>query len=309
VRGITLGRSLHESFTGRRRSWIEASVLVIALTWGGAAAAQGTLGNVGRTIGSDVKTGLGDVWAIWTAPVHARPRDWAGAGAAAGTFLVTMPFDDDVDRFLLEHPSAEVTRLMVAVSDTGSFSLIKWGSAHRVLWISGALYGAGLVSGHSGLRDAGMGCAASMGASNVPRQVIYQVVARRRPRTASGDQDQWRLGHGDWEEHSFFAGHVANAMACATFVNGRFHLGAVEPVLYAYAVGVGLGRIADQRHWTSDTVLGTIFGYAVGRSIALRSKKRAEEKHERRSALTAPLRHLTAWQEGESLRVGWNAGF
>jgi membrane-associated phospholipid phosphatase len=282
---------------------------VLALACAERAGAQGTLGKVGRTIGSDVKTAFGDVWHVWTAPVHATPRDWMGAGAAAGAFLVAMPFDDDVDRFVREHPSAVPTDVMVAFSDTGSISLIKWGSAHRTLQVSGGLYLVGLVSGKSALRDAGMGCAMSVVASNVPRQIIYQLVARDRPRIAGGDQYRWKLGHGEWEKHSFFAGHAANAMACAAFLDERFRLGLVEPVLYAYAAGVGLGRMADERHWTSDTILGLIFGYAVGRSVALRSKGRVEERREQRSALSAPFRNLTAWQDGESLRLGWNAEF
>ena len=309
VRMVTSERSLRHTFDAGPRSWIRAGVVVLALACAPTAGAQGAIGKVARTIGSDVKTGFGDVWHVWTAPIHATPRDWMGAGAAAGAFLVAMPFDDDVDRFIREHPSAIATDVMVAFGDTGSISLIKWGSAHRTLQVSGGLYVLGLVSGKSALRDAGMGCAVSVGASNVPRQIVYQLVTRERPRIAVGDQYQWKLGHGEWEEHSFFAGHGANAMACATFLNERFKLGLVEPVLYAYAAGVGLGRMADQRHWTSDTILGVIFGYAVGRSVALRSKGRMEERRERRSALTAPLRNLSAWQDGDALRLGWNAQF
>lgn len=306
VRRITFPRRPRPATVAARRWSVLPAAVALLFARALPVEAQGTL----DAIGSDFKSGVGDAWAVWTSPLHASPRDWVGAGAAAGAFLVTMPFDDDVDRFIREHPSAASTKVMRAVGDGGDVSLIKWGSAHRVLWVAGGLYGAGIVSGKSALRDAGMGCAVSMGASNAVRQVIYLGVARRRPSSADGDQYQWHLGHGEWEEHSFFAGHAANAAACATFLNERFHLGLLEPVLYAYAAGVGLGRMADQRHWSSDTVLGTIFGYAVGRTVALRQKKRLEGKSpERRSALSAPLRNLTAWQAGESMRMGWNVEF
>jgi hypothetical protein len=41
-----------------------------------------------------------------------------------------------------------------------------------------------------------------------------------------------------------------------------------------------VGRIADGGHWTSDTVLGGILGYAVGREVARRSLERYETKND-----------------------------
>jgi hypothetical protein len=38
-------------------------------------------------------------------------------------------------------------------------------------------------------------------------------------------------------------------MPCVSYWNERFHMGAAEPVLYTVALGVGVGRMADQRHW------------------------------------------------------------
>jgi hypothetical protein len=43
--------------------------------------------------------------------------------------------------------------------------------------------------------------------------------------------------------------HAANVMPCVSYWNERFHMGAAEPVLYTVALGVGFGRMADQRHW------------------------------------------------------------
>jgi len=74
-----------------------------------------------------------------------------------------------------------------------------------------------------------------------------------------------------------------NAFACASFWTKRFDLGAGEPVIYATAAMASLARIADRRHWTSDTFVGAVVGIAAGRSIAA-SYRRREAK---RSAGTA----------------------
>jgi membrane-associated phospholipid phosphatase len=65
-----------------------------------------------------------------------------------------------------------------------------------------------------------------------------------------------------------------NAIGCASYLSHRFQMGFAEPVIYAAAAGIGIARIADRRHWTSDTVLSLVAGYAIGRTIAGRQLKR-----------------------------------
>jgi membrane-associated phospholipid phosphatase len=79
---------------------------------------------------------------------------------------------------------------------------------------------------------------------------------------------------GAWDYQSFPAGHATNAFACATYLGERFDLSAGEPVLYAAALFTSLSRIADRRHWTSDTFLGIVLGSAVGHTIARRYARR-----------------------------------
>jgi len=37
-----------------------------------------------------------------------------------------------------------------------------------------------------------------------------------------------------------------------------------------------MSRTLDRRHWFSDEVLGGLFGYAVGKEVAERSRRRAQ---------------------------------
>ena len=66
---------------------------------------------------------------------------------------------------------------------------------------------------------------------------------------------------------------------CATFLSHRFEMGLVEPALGVLVAAMGIGRMADRGHWLSDQVVGVAFGYAIGKEVARRQKRRlAREK-------------------------------
>jgi membrane-associated phospholipid phosphatase len=220
---------------------------------------------------ADLRDAAGDMWAVWTSPFHATARDYAAAGAALLVFAAVTPFDDNIDRWIVGNPSNEVVRAVHPFREHGAVPL----AGHDFLPIAGGLYAAGLAFRSPELRDAVMGCAAAYGAETVSRTAITKLIARTRPAKANGDQYDFDVPGADWNRHSFFGGHAANIMACATYWNHRFALGVAEPALYAVAIGVGLARMADRRHWASDTVLGEIYGYAIGRVVATRARQRA----------------------------------
>jgi membrane-associated phospholipid phosphatase len=80
-------------------------------------------------------------------------------------------------------------------------------------------------------------------------------------------------------------------------------MGVVEPAIWAMAGAVGLARTLDRAHWASDQLIGAAFGYAVGRQIALRSKRR---RADRRSAETSNHSGLFVSPQRGALKLGWN---
>lgn len=239
--------------------------------------AQRTLGTVGRDFGN----AFGDIFAVLVSPVHGSAKDWGGAALAIGASAATLPFDDNIDAWIDGHQGTAAVRVLDPIREDKKYSLIDIGTSRRILPLSGGLYLIGFLADKPGLRDAGLGCAAMQQASGTVRKVLYATVARNRPATANGDQYDVSVPGGEWQYHSFFAGHFANAMACATFFNERFDLGVAEPVIYGVAIAVGASRMADRRHWTSDTVLGGVFGYALGKFEAARQIRRRERQAEK----------------------------
>jgi hypothetical protein len=87
-------------------------------------------------------------------------------------------------------------------------------------------------------------------------------------------------------------------------------MGYVEPALYALSAGIGVGRLVDRRHWTSDTMLGMIFGYAIGREVAHRSSLRAEKASGAVGAAAATaLRGAYFNPSRKGMTLGWRTTF
>ena len=169
-----------------------------------------------------------------------------------------------------------------------------------------------MMSDNRKLREAGWGCLSGWQASSSIRALMYATISRERPSLDNGNQYAIKTPGGEWNYHSFFGGHAANAWACTTFWNSRFHMGLLEPVLYAGAAGITFGRMKDRRHWGSDTWVGIAAGYAMGRSVAARYARRESKREEKktpepiRAALLDGLQ-LSPTQGG--LAIGWSGTF
>jgi membrane-associated phospholipid phosphatase len=226
--------------------------------------------SVGKQLGDDFKNLAGDMVGVWASPFHASSRDWLITAGSLAAFAASMPLDRPVSDWAGRNDSSAFFRALSPVR-RGGFMF----SGKTVLPPVAAAYVIGVATKNQDARDFVMGCMSSWGAQSVLRKSIYFALGRARPDTLPEDNNNWRVpSGGSWQMHSFPAGHFANALACASYWNHRFHLGAAGPIAYAFAGAVGIGRIADRGHWTSDTVIGGILGYAVGKEVARRANAR-----------------------------------
>lgn len=237
--------------------------------------------SVGRTIGYDVLHAGGDIVGTWAAPFHSTARDWLGAGAALALSAAISPLDDNVDRWFMAHQKDGVFTSLKEFREGGRAF-----AGSTITPAALGLYVIGVATKNRGIRDGVWGCVASYASESVVRsQVMYRFVGRLRPDSIRGAHvqlgseqgDQYKFffpGSNAWGKHSLPAGHVANVTACASFLSHRFSSPYVTIPAYAIATGVGVGRLVDRRHWTSDTVLGALLGFAVGKEVALRSHER-----------------------------------
>ena len=289
---------------GRRTSFV-MGLGVLATLGAGTVEAQRTP----RTVISDFRNAFADMFYVWGAPFRADARDWATAGAVVGTAGLVAIYDDEIQAFMNNHPNAAVLRAFEPFTLESREQLVRLGGSKVIYPMTATLYGAGFLLDSRKLREAGMGCVTAYQAQSVVHELTYHVISRRRPYKSVGNPYDIELGLGEWDVHSFYGGHAANFLTCATFWSEYFDLGAAEPVLYAIGLGIGIGRAVDQRHWSSDTVIGMAMGYAVGRIVAGRYQRRADERRGARSATSPLLDGLTLTGGPGGVVVGWQRTF
>jgi len=290
--------------------------LVATFTLPAAARAQ----SVGKMVVDDVTNAARDFGAIWISPFRGSGKDYLIAGGVVAAAAALSPLDDDVDRWAVRNRDRGVLDAIRPLRRGGDFY-----SINKATPYVGGLYVVGLLTKKRGIRDGIFGCAAAYGANTTIRhQVVYRLIGRNRPDTirnrpegyvavgaTEGDQYEFHFPAKGYGDHSFPGGHVATMATCASFLSHRFQMGAVEPALAVLVTAMGVGRIADQGHWLSDQVVGVAFGYAVGREVARRQKRRlAREKDgapflETASRGTGP--YIGADENGT--RIGWQHSF
>jgi len=275
--------------------------------------------SVGRMVVDDVTNAARDFGAIWISPFRGGPKDYLIAGAVLAGSAALSPLDDDVDRWAVRNRDRGVLDAIRPLRRGGDFY-----SINKATPYVGGLYLVGLATKHRGIRDGIFGCAAAYGANTTIRhQVVYRLIGRNRPDTirnrpegyvppgaTQGDQYEFNFPANGYGDHSFPGGHVATMATCASFLSHRFELGLVEPVLAVLVTGMGVGRLADQGHWLSDQVVGVVFGYAVGREVARRQKRRLERERSAAPAMetaNAPGPYLGT--DANGTRIGWQLTF
>lgn len=281
--------------------------------------------SVVQSIGTDLRDFGGDAVAVWLSPLHGRARDWGAFVGTIAAAAAVSPLDDDVDRYMVRRRyDWFYDRALSSVREGGAAF-----SGRYIVPVAAGAYIIGIATNNRAIRDAFMGCLSAYGATSVVRSfVAYSLVARTRPDSArdpanaspparEGDQYQIDLGHGGWGRNSFPAGHTANMAACASFISHRFESRYAAAAAYTFAAAVGVGRLADRRHWTSDTIVGWVFGYAAGKLVADRTLRRERDATPTAAGSggaaagspVAPARGIFVTPDAHGVAFGWQFTF
>jgi len=162
---------------------------------------------------------------------------------AGGGLALLAHGQDDADRMeaILDRPSVDGG---IDVGNTYGHGALLAGSAL-------ALYAAGAALGDANLRGAGGEMVRSLVYTGVLVSAVKLGVNRTRPNGGN---------------YSFPSGHTAAAFAVAPVLAHHFGRFAAIPA-YVLAVGTGLGRMEDRKHYLSDVLAGAAIGLTVGRAV------------------------------------------
>lgn len=304
----------------RRSLW---AAVALSLTAAPAVRAQ----NVFEIVFEDVKHYVFDIGAVWISPFRGEWSDYRTAGLVLGGSAALLVVDEPVADWVRDHQHTALLEAFDPLREGNDPAIEKLATAPLLDHIPFALYGAGLVIGSRSLRDAATGCLAAHQAQGTPRHYFYKLVGRERPWVVEGsekkatdesggrpgDPFQFNVpGEDTWYDNSLPGGHVVNIVSCVSYLNHRFDLGVAEPALWTLALGIGVARLADERHWLSDTALGSALGIALGKYLAERSLDRLREDEgppgeAREERSLTPELVVAPGRDG--MRVGWRIRF
>jgi membrane-associated phospholipid phosphatase len=219
---------------------------------------------------------LGDAGRIWSSPARIKTKHIVPlVGLAAATaFLIASDesIRDGVQTYAGKH--AWVGDVAPVVTEMGGLA----GFA-----TAGAFFGAGLLFKDTRARDTGYLAASAILQSFLVDNVLKGLTGRQRP-YVSGGQDHWAGPAGFFKRFekgggglygSCPSGHTAAAFSLATVIALQYRQHAWVPVVaYTLATGVGLSRLALDRHWASDVAIGAVVGHFVARFVVRNHDRR-----------------------------------
>jgi membrane-associated phospholipid phosphatase len=266
----------------------------------GARGTTGTTGTTGTVLAGTpslehdfLHSFLRDQKAIWTSPYHMKSSDlkWIvplGVGTAA--FIATdRRFGDEVAE------SEDLYRIGTAVSYAGTGWVVASASA--------SLYLVGRATGNARARETGLLSFEAWLDAELLGAGIKAISQRSRPDSGESRGNFFAGGT------AFPAGHGLGIWSMATVVAHEYHGHRwIQITSYAAASSVSLARIAAQRHYASDVLVGSALGYAVGRYV-YRTHKRLDREDATGAAKPARMSFIVPEFDRKAksygLRFGW----
>src|SRR5438874_6186937 len=186
---------------------------------------------------------------IWTSPFKLRDSDatWAiPFGIVTGSLIAT---DRDISKRLSNPGRIDTSR---QVSNLGLYSFIGAGAG---------MYGLGLISHNDHQRETGLLAGEAFINATLVAEALKVVVGRQRP--FEGDH----FGHIGKGGSSFPSAHAIDSWALASVLAREYPNPLMQIASYGLASAVSVARITAQQHYSSDVLVGSAFGYLIGKKI------------------------------------------
>lgn len=154
----------------------------------------------------------------------------------------------------------------------GATSVGKTIGQYGPIGLTVAAYGVGRLTHHDALTRTGRDGAVALLLAGAATTFVKGVVGRERPNVANGDPDVYKFGHGFTNNAfaSFPSGHTSGAFAIATVLDRETaHSSTLvhrttQIAAYGLATSVGLSRMYQNMHWSSDVIAGAAVGITSG---------------------------------------------
>jgi membrane-associated phospholipid phosphatase len=212
-----------------------------------------------HSVGSDMLSWFGGLGHVLTSPLRWNGNDALVAGmfvaGTGGSFLL----DDEVRTVMLRNRNPLNDALKPI--GNGYATVLYMGPAALLLWASGA------VAGNDWMRETGNMLVTGVFAIGVIQIPVSITVGRARPFFNEGNASAKLFAGTNDDRASFFSGHSMVAFCFSTILSHQIDNTWATVGLYTLATMGPLARLYIDKHWFSDTVIGSALGTFVGETI------------------------------------------
>lgn len=256
-----------------------------------------------------------DVKQQFTAPFHAKPRDWGRTAAVVAVMGGVMLLDKPISRTAVDWRKSSSTLV-----NTSKF-ITRFGGPYEVVTL-GALASYGFIFKNEKIKTTTLLATQAYITSAIIFEAAKFLSGRTRPYAYNPEINSNKsLWHGPFYQFkkdangnkpdsysytSFPSGHTTLAFAAATVYAMEYSDRPLIKILsYSAASIVGLSRITENKHWASDVLIGGVLGHLIGRQVVNNYHRYAKLKMEqtakakKRNTLTfAPQYLYGRWLPG-----------
>ena len=219
---------------------------------------------------------------IWTSPLRIRPRDAIWLVPFGGATAAALHYDAQAQQEL------GFDRSRISTSS----KLSRFGSTYATFGEGAALYFVGSLTHHEHLAETGrLGAEAVIDASLLAGG-IKLVTNRERPDQGNGKGGFWPHGTREYSlDSSFPSGHAASSWALARVIASQYPNTLTRVSVYAFAAAVSISRVTQRKHFPSDALVGSTFGYLVGGYVVRHHAARYKGSSSSFAPIVDPLTH------------------
>lgn len=211
-----------------------------------------------------------------TAPFHFTSKQWLETAAAAGITTSLIFADESIDKW------ARVQKQEHSWVKKSSPVITRFGSNYGIYTVCATGIISAAFRNEKGVQTSLLATQAFI-TSGIWVQIIKQIAGRERPKASyifSGEKGgKW---HGflakylennaddksNFSYDSFPSGHTATAFSIATVFATQYNDKKGVPLIcYSAASLVGLSRLTEHEHWSSDVFVGALIGYLSGKQV------------------------------------------
>jgi hypothetical protein len=211
-----------------------------------------------------------------TAPFQFKTKQWLITGAAIGITAALICVDDDIDEW------AQTQKQKHNWVNRSSPVITEFGNRYGVYLVGAIGSFSAAFKKQKGVQTSLLATQAMI-TSSVWVQLIKIITSRERPKAAyiysQSEGGKWygpfaRFDNDlAWNKsgfafNAFPSGHTAIAFSIATVFASQYNDTRAVPVLsYSAATLVGISRLTEHEHWSSDVFIGALMGYLCGKQV------------------------------------------